>query len=179
MSGKHRIRKKANKKVKIGTLIGLLLFFVLMGTTILPAYFTQRFDEHKSPQNPFYIALRLSPNSLNPMISEYRDFKHDADLTLLWRENTTFEHQHLNAEVQQLNSKVYDLTLKSEIFTSQYRYRIDEQNRQIIPIRHKISGWIVWFYAIGSLIVATLLVTLVQWLLFWWKTPISSAEQQE
>lgn len=169
---KTRTRKKfkKNKSFQFKTLIFLMIFFFVMGWSALPNYFTERFDEQNVPKKPFYVPVRASSTSSNPLISVHTSFEYDADLKLLWRDNATFSHQALDVEVKQLTNTLYDLTFKSDIYTATYRYRIDEVNRKVLPVMYKVTGWIIWFYAIGCLIVATAFITLVQWLIFWWRT---------
>lgn len=165
-----RKKSKKNKSFQIKTLIFLLISAFVMGWSVLPAYFTKRYDEQNPPSHPFVIPMGHGVNMSQPLLESHNLPTQDVDIENVWRKNVKFDYQSLDTEVKQLTSSLYELSFRSEIFTVSYRYRIDNANKKIIPVMYQTSGWIIWFYALGYLVVATVLITLVQWLIFWWRT---------
>ncbi|MDO4435846.1 MAG: hypothetical protein Q4B71_05440 [Cardiobacteriaceae bacterium] len=164
------------KAAKIKTLIALMIFYLIMGLEVLPYWNTLHFNtEHKAPYN-FPIAINAGLSETEPAIVQYIDFAENADISMMWKKNTSFRYQNFDSEIKELEKNIYTLRLTSELFTVIYRYQIDEANHRVIPLSQQTTGLILWGYALIYLIGATLIVTLAQWLRFWWKTSFQSKD---
>lgn len=151
------------------TLIGLLFFFLLMGGMVLPRWHTHVFNDKNPAPKPFPVATRLFDDQTVPHIILYDDFDLKGDITRPWEQNAQFPHQHFDAELNVAHNHVYELKFKTKLYQAVYRYRFDEKNQKIIPLSHQLTGWFMWLDALIHTIVATVLITLVQWFRLKWK----------
>lgn len=162
--------KRKNKSFQIITLIGLLLFFLLMGGVLLPYWHTHTFHDKNPPPKPFPIAIRAFDDQTVPYITLYDDFDFKGSSERVWEQNARFPHQHFDAELNVAHNHVYELKFKTTHYQAIYRYRFDENNQKIIPLSHKLTGRFIWIDALIYSVVVAVLVTLAQWLRLKWKT---------
>lgn len=165
----------SSKRFQFKTLAFLLVSFLILGLWGLPYWATKTYHENSPPYN-FLIAVHDGYPRDAPILAHYVDFAHNADLSLLWREPIQFPHEAYDGELKRFAPNIYDLSFKNSLFTVHYRYQIDEENQRVIPIFHKTTGWLLWIYALIYLVVATVVITLAQWLRFWWKTSFQSKD---
>lgn len=172
-----KFRKYKRKRFNINTLIFLMFFFFMMGLVVFPYFNLHHYDENNPPPH-FPIPIGKHANSDTPYIVQYHEFKKHYRVSDLWQRNAQFPHEHLGGEIKQRTRTLYEMAFKSEIFTITYRYKIDEKNDKVIPLSQRTTGWIIWIYALASLLGATVLLVVGQWLHSWWKASFTQKSFQ-
>lgn len=147
------------------TLLFLMVFYLLLGSVILP-YWQQITYDDKTPPPPDFPVV-VGGGHMAPLVQSYARVNADSHYSLM-TEDANFEEYPINFSLKTSSDGIYQLQAKTGIHTYYYHYKIDE-NHQAVPISIKLRGRIIWIWSLICLFAVTVLLIVTKLIYLSWQ----------